>query len=115
MKIHKSILGRIYDALRGIYIYFREELKFHEYIFVILFFTSVICLVKPNFLETLFILLMLAISIFIGFFNNIVEKICDLYSRENNPLVRDIKDLAAGATSLYIVLCVIILFLIYFN
>jgi diacylglycerol kinase len=115
MKTHKNLFARVEDAFRGISLYFKEELKLYQYLFIIVFFALVIFLIKPSHMETLFILLLFATSVFAGFFNMIVEKLCNLYSQEYNPQIRDIKDLAAGGASLYIIICVAILILIYFK
>ncbi|MBR2825475.1 MAG: diacylglycerol kinase family protein [Solobacterium sp.] len=54
-------------------------------------------LFKFSYVEWLVVLL--AIGLVVGFeiINTCIEKICDLYSRDENPKIKVIKDLSAGS------------------
>ena len=41
-------------------------------------------------------------------FNTAIERVCDKVSPEKNPLIKDAKDIAAGAVLLFVIACVVI-------
>ncbi len=112
-KKHKSFVSRLVDGFKGIFLFMREELGFAKYSALIIFLILIIYFINPTHLELIMILIAVALGFFIGFVNMIIEKLCDLVSLEYNPLIRDIKDLAAGACMLYMLIFVAILAIVY--
>lgn len=41
-------------------------------------------------------------------FNTSIERVCDKVSPEKNPLIKDAKDIAAGAVLLFVLACVVV-------
>jgi diacylglycerol kinase len=117
---HKSIKSRILDALRGMYVFVKDEAHsipgfFLQLLLFILLLLFINFGIKPNYTEILIIILGLGIGVVVGCLNTIIEKLCDLYSLEYNPLIRDIKDMAAGACILYFINFTVILVVMYLN
>lgn len=120
MKKHKKIHGRIYDALRGIFLLGKDEFHslpgflFQTFLFILIVLFAVF-FIKPTYIETIIIILSLGLGVVIGSVNTIVEKLCDLYSLEYNIRIRDIKDMAAGACVLWFINFIVILIIMYLN
>jgi diacylglycerol kinase len=58
--------------------------------------------------EWLVILLISALVLTLEMVNSSIERTCDLYSKENNDVIRKIKDIAAGAVLVSAVFAVVI-------
>jgi len=84
-------------AFAGIHAGFYKELalKIHLCAFVILFVLAV-CF-KISFIETAFLLCSAGLVIAAEVFNTALEKVCDLVSLAQDGRIKYIKDLAAGA------------------
>lgn len=63
--------------------------------------------------EWCIILILCALVLGLEIINTSIERLCDLISIEYNPIIKEIKDLAAGAVLIVSVISVIIGFLIF--
>src|SRR4051812_33421085 len=94
--VHKRMLAFGY-ALNGIKIAWQEEAHFKFHMTA----ASIALLASWAFhiTETQFLLVIAAIGMVMSaeIFNAALEEICDKYTSENDPHIRKIKDLAAGA------------------
>lgn len=86
-----------YFAFNGIYIFFKKERngKVQAAISLLTILAAYFFKLSGN--EWLAILLCIGAVISLEMINSALEKICNLHSREFNPEIKIIKDIAAGA------------------
>ena len=94
---NRTILTGFGDAFRGIWITFREErhMQFH-FIFAIL---VILCAAffDVSAWEWCAILGCIALVFLTEIINTALENLCDVVHQEENPMIRNVKDMAAGA------------------
>lgn len=97
MKQKNNLLRSFINAFRGIGLLFAKErnAQIHLLALVLVSILGVVLHISMN--EWLILLLLFALIISLEAVNSALERQCDLIQPEQDPFVRDIKDLAAGA------------------
>lgn len=103
-----SFLSSLKNAIRGIFVVFRAERNFRVQLII-----GVLVLCASVFFQVKvweFILLILLVSsvLVLELFNSVIERIADGFKPRLLPIVRDIKDLMAGAVLVVAVTSLII-------
>ena len=111
--IKKHLLSYKY-AMRGIWLAFRNEsnMAIHLVAAVAVLITNYILGITQA--EWLFTLLLIGVVWMSEIFNTAVEKLADRVSREQDPLIAQAKDLAAGAVLIICIVAVICAVIIYY-
>lgn len=92
MKFIRSLLF----AFRGLG-YCWHQLNFRLHLLAIIFVTVAGTFYKINKLEWLAIIICCSLVLAMEMLNTAIEKLCDLFTKEINPLIKIIKDVSAGA------------------
>lgn len=104
-------------AIKGLFIAIQDSSIRLQLIFALI--TLVVALlVHASFIELLFILSAIATVVIAEMFNTCIEKVCDLYTKEKNEQIKNIKDLAAGTvlfSAIYAVCVAIIIIFIHYG
>jgi diacylglycerol kinase len=109
----KKFLYSFYFAFNGIRLILRERnFRIEILIFLIVLFFGTYFQITSN--EWLVVLLISAIVLGLEAMNSAIEKLCDLYSTENNPLIKKIKDISAGAVLICSIIAAIIGILVFY-
>jgi diacylglycerol kinase len=112
----KRHLNSYQYAIRGIRMAFRYE---HNMIFHLAAAIAVMIvnsLLKINQTEWLITLILIGLAWMTEIFNTAIEKLADRVTKEQDPLIGQVKDLASGAVLIiccFAVLCAVIIYLPY--
>ncbi|WP_276484345.1 diacylglycerol kinase family protein [Paraflavitalea pollutisoli] len=116
MNKFKSHLISYKYALRGIYEAFRYENNMLFHLAAAIAVIVVNTLLKISKTEWLITLLLIGLAWMAEIFNTALEKLADRVTKEQDPLIRQAKDLAAGAVLIIgfvAVICALIIYLPY--
>jgi diacylglycerol kinase len=106
MKI-KTVLNSFKHAFRGIALAFQERnFKIHLIMFVLVVIAGIYFSIEDY--EWIAILVISALVLSLEVMNSALERLCDLYSTEQDNRIKRIKDLAAGAVLLVAVFAIVI-------
>jgi diacylglycerol kinase len=100
-------------AIRGIWMAFRYE---HNMIFHLAAAVAVIvvnCLLKINKTDWLITLILIGLAWMAEIFNTAIEKLADRVTKEQDPLIGQVKDLASGAVLViccFAVVCAVVIY-----
>lgn len=114
-RIKKHLTSYQY-SIRGIWLAFRYE---HNMIFHLAAAIAVVIvnsLLKVNKTEWLVTLILIGLAWMAEIFNTAIEKLADRVTKEHDPLIGQVKDLAAGAVLIicfFAVVCAVIIYLPY--
>lgn len=116
MKILKAHCKSYKYAVRGIYIAFRHEksMIFHLAAAIAVVATNI--LLKISKTEWLITLILIGLAWMAEIFNTAIERLADRITKEQDPLIGQAKDLAAGAVLVIgavAVACAVIIYLPY--
>jgi len=101
-------------AIRGILIMFRKERNFKVQ-FLIFSCVAVLSLIlKINSGDWVKIILTSALVLSLETINSSIEKLCDFVNLEENPNIKDIKDISAGAVLIASIFAVVVGVLVLF-
>lgn len=104
----KKLIRSFYFAFSGVFILLKTERNFK--IHVIAFLTVVLAgfIFKITSTEWLMLLSISALVLSLEALNTTLEKLCDLYSKEQNQTIKTIKDIAAGSVLIAAIFSVIV-------
>ncbi|PIR47609.1 diacylglycerol kinase [Candidatus Uhrbacteria bacterium CG10_big_fil_rev_8_21_14_0_10_50_16] len=117
MTRRSSFLSSIRHALRGVYVVFKDEKNFRVQAFFAVLILCAATLLHVRVWEYVLLLLLSSAVLILELFNSVIERIADGLKPRLQPIVRDIKDLMAGAvllTAITAVIVGVIIFLPYF-
>jgi diacylglycerol kinase len=100
-------------ALRGIYLFFKNEIHAKIHLLAVILVTFISIIFKISALEWCLVLLCFALVLTAEIINSAIENAVDLASPELHPLAEKAKDLAAGAVLIASICSVIIAILIF--
>lgn len=100
-------------AFQGIYHLIRKERNFQWHLAALVVVTIAGFYFNISRVEWLSILLISALVLSLEAINTAIEKLCDLYTLEQNPLIKRIKDISAGAVLIAAIIAVLIALLIF--
>lgn len=112
----KEHLASYQYALRGIWIAFRYEDNMIFHLVAAIAVVMVNSLLKVNKTEWLITLILIGLAWMAEIFNTAIEKLADRVTKEQDPLIGQVKDLASGAVLIicfFAALCAIIIYLPY--
>ncbi|MDB5129132.1 diacylglycerol kinase family protein [Mucilaginibacter sp.] len=114
-RIKKHLTSYQY-SIRGIWLAFRFEhnMIFHLAAAIAVFVVN--SLLKVNQTEWLITLMLIGLAWMAEIFNTAIEKLADRVTKEQDPLIGQVKDLAAGAVLIicfFAVVCAVIIYLPY--
>ena len=94
---HRTILSGSGDAFMGIWITFKEErhMKFHFAFAILVVLCAIFCNIAAW--ELCVVLGCIALVFVTEIINTALENLCDTIEEQNNPHIRNAKDMAAGA------------------
>lgn len=110
----KNFLKGFLFALAGLRFLLKNERNFKVHIIAFILVLSVGYLFQITSTEWLVILLNSALVFSLEAINTAIEKLCDLYSKEENASIKTIKDIAAGAVLISALSAVVIGIIIFF-
>ena len=84
-------------ALKGIFTVFKEEFNARVHLLAALVSVTLAIVLKLAWFEWVILVLVIGGVFAMELINTSIEGLADLYSREHNPKIKKIKDLAAGA------------------
>ncbi len=95
-------------ALSGIWVLLKSERHFqiHSVVFILVIFSG--CFFKITRVEWLAILMVSTLVLLSEAFNSSIEKLSDALTMEKIPLIKQVKDIAAGAVLIAVALAIII-------
>lgn len=93
----KGLLKSFVFAFEGLIYMIRSERNFRIHLIALLFITIMGFYFDIKNSEWLIILLISALVISLEIVNTAIEKLCDLYSTEDNRLIKIIKDISAAS------------------
>lgn len=108
-----SLKSSFEAAFKGIGLLFSTERNARIHLVAI---PVVVCcgmLLKVSVFEWCIFLILFALVISLEAVNSAIERICDLYSTEQNPKIKAIKDISSGAVLWSVILAVIIAVVIF--
>jgi len=100
-------------AANGIISGFKHEKNFRIMSISFVFVVIINLVLKVNRFEWMFTMLCSGLVLGLELVNSSIEKTLDVYSVENNDLIKSAKDLAAGAVLIFSMVSVLIAILIY--
>ena len=100
MKHRPSFISSVRHALRGVYVVFRDEANFRIQSFMTVLILCAATLLHVRVWEYILLILLCASVLILELFNSVIERIADGLKPRLQPIVRDIKDLMAGAVFL---------------
>ncbi len=105
-------MKRIKNAVVGI-IYLLLDKSFGLHIFGLILSIIYGIIIKLSLNQFLWILVCSSLVLISEAFNCVIEKLCDLYSKDYNPLIKKIKDMSAGIVLISVIFaCIIALILL---
>jgi diacylglycerol kinase len=114
-KIKKHLTSYRYSA-RGVWMAFRYEDSMIVHLAAAIAVVVVNILLKVNRTEWLITLILISLAWMAEILNTAIEKLADRVTKEQDPLIGQVKDLASGAVLIiccFAVLCAIIIYLPY--
>lgn len=111
----KKILYSLLCSIQGLKNCFLSEKSFRFEIILGIIIIFYLLLFKIPLIRCLFIMIFFVLILIFELFNTSIEKICDLYTKEYNKHIRDIKDMASACVllSIFIFFCVLIFSIFY--
>lgn len=110
----KILRGFLY-ALTGIYSLIKTELNFRIHCIALIILLAASCYFKITTEEWLMILSISALVLSLEAMNTAIEKLCDLYSMNENAKIKTIKDIAAGAVLISVLFAIAIGILVFWK
>ncbi|HBU27760.1 TPA: diacylglycerol kinase [Candidatus Uhrbacteria bacterium] len=100
MTRRSSFFSSISHALRGVYVVFRDERNFRIQTISAVLVLCAATLLQVRVWEYVLLLLLSSAVLILELFNSVIERMADGLKPRLQPIVRDIKDLMAGAVLL---------------
>lgn len=94
------LLSSLKHAFRGVYVVFRDENNFRIQVGMTVLILCAATLLHVRVWEYILLILLCASVLILELFNSVIERIADGLKPRLQPIVRDIKDLMAGAVLL---------------
>lgn len=94
------LLSSLKHALRGVYVVFRDENNFRIQVGMAVLILCAATLLHVRVWEYILLILLCSSVLILELFNSVIERIADGLKPRLQPIVRDIKDLMAGAVLL---------------
>ena len=110
--IHR-LIGSFSNAFRGVLAVANGEMNFRIHLLAMIVVVCFAAAFKVEFLEWCALLICIGIVLTAECFNTAIEKLCDRVTKEQDPLIRDCKDIAAGAVLISAVFSAIVAGLIF--
>lgn len=108
MKRKPSFLSSFRHALRGIGVVFKQERNFRVQVVVTVFVIVLTIFFGMRTWETVLVILLCASVLILELSNSVIERVADGLSPRLQPLIRDIKDIMAGAVLLVSFVAIVI-------
>lgn len=115
MKWIKEFIRSFKHALRGLYDVAKNESSFRIQLFFALVVIALVIVFPLAHWERILLILMVAAVLILEVINSIFERISDALKPRLHPMVREIKDMMAGAVLLSAVTSVIVFVLIFWS
>ena len=93
-------ISSLKHAFRGVYVVFRDENNFRIQVGMTVLILCAATLLHVRVWEYILLILLCASVLILELFNSVIERIADGLKPRLQPIVRDIKDLMAGAVLL---------------
>ncbi|MBS1626647.1 MAG: diacylglycerol kinase family protein [Bacteroidetes bacterium] len=93
----QTFLKSVNNALNGIFFFFKKERNSKIQLSIALFIFLMCYYFNINKTEWLIVCLCITIVIGLEMINSAIEKLCDAIHPETHPLIKQAKDIAAGA------------------
>jgi diacylglycerol kinase len=113
MNLIRKHLASYRYSIRGIWLAFRYETNMIFHLAAAIAVVLVNSLLKVNKTEWLITLMLIGLAWMAEIFNTAIEKLADRVTKEQDPLIRQVKDLASGAVLVicsFAVLCAVIIY-----
>lgn len=95
-------------AFRGLFQMFRTERNFKVHVFALTIVVVLGFTLNITKSEWITILLISGLVLSLEVINSAIEKVCDLYSKESNQQIKNIKDISAGAVLITALFAIVI-------
>ena len=96
MRKNKTFLESVRCAIAGTGYGFRTEKNFRYYLGISTFFFIINCLCRISLTEHILLIICVGTAFSAEMLNTAIEHLCDLYTKEEHPEIRRIKDLCAA-------------------
>ena len=96
MRKNKTFLESVRCAIAGTAFGFRTEKNFLIYFGISTFFFIINCLCRISLTEHILLIICVGTAFSAEMLNTAIEHLCDLYTQEEHPEIRRIKDLGAA-------------------
>ncbi len=100
-------------ALSGVFQAFKKETHLKLHLIISLIVVNMGFLLHISKTDWLFLLLAIALVISLEMINSVIEKLCDIIKPEQDPKIKYIKDVAAGAVLIACVFAMIVGILVF--
>ena len=95
-------------AFHGIYLFIKDEMHAKIHVCIALLVIVLGFIVKINFVEWIVLLLLIGFVITAEVINSAIENLADFVSPQKHQLIKKVKDLAAGAVLVSVIIALII-------
>lgn len=110
----KSVISTIGNSLNGIRCYAKDGKSIILYLFCAIVEVIMGFVYNINGLEWILIICILGITLSVELLNTAIEAVCDLVTREYNPLVKIAKDCGSAATFVIFIVAIILNIIIFY-
>jgi len=110
----KSVISTIGNSLNGIRCYAKDGKSIILYLFCAIVEVIMGFVYNINGLEWILIICILGITLSVEILNTAIEAVCDLVTREYNPLVKIAKDCGSAATFVIFIVAIILNIIIFY-
>jgi len=110
----KSVISTIGNSLNGIRCYAKDGKSIILYLFCAIVEVIMGFVYNINGLEWILIICILGITLSVELLNTALEAVCDLVTREYNPLVKIAKDCGSAATFVIFIVAIILNIIIFY-
>lgn len=112
----KEHLASYRYAIRGIWLAFRYERNMIFHVAAAIAVIVVNCMLKVTHTDWLITLMLIGLAWMAEIFNTAIEKLADRVTKEKDPLIGQVKDLASGAVlviCIFAIICAAVIYLPY--
>lgn len=112
----KEHLASYRYAIRGIWLAFRYERNMIFHVAAAIAVIVVNCMLKVTHTDWLITLMLIGLAWMAEIFNTTIEKLADRVTKEKDPLIGQVKDLASGAVlviCIFAIICAAVIYLPY--
>lgn len=114
-KRSRTFRQAVFFAYNGIVRAFKSERNFRFQLFAAFVVMTLAVLLSVSLLETVVLLLVIAVTLTLELINTAIEHVVDLVTTDEHPQAKAAKDIAAGAVLVFSIFAVIIGVLIFYE